>query len=104
MKSARNVSANEIANVLRMWMAAKGTENIGELLFLEHWWNNTRKMPRAADMVKFNDIALSFVRLASSLNIRYARLYDAMVLVQPPHVHDTFSRARSHTNNILKML
>ena len=89
MKST-DLSSDEIANVLQMWMASRGKKNIGDLLLIDSLCHGTRKMPRAADMVKFNDIALMFVLLASSLKIVYVQLYDAMVLVQPPYVHDTF--------------
>ena len=104
LKSARNVSANEIANVLRMWMAAKGTENIGELLFLEHWWNNTRKMPRAAQLLEFNDIAQMFVRLAPPRKLKFVSCYDALLQAQPPFELDKHQKARSQANNLLTIL
>ena len=96
MKPTRNVSAGEIADVLRMWIASRGNLNLAELLQVPPQWLYVRKMPKAADLLKFQDIALMFVRVAPSLKLGQTNCYDAMLQVEQ---HDT---PHNGTSNVVR--
>ena len=99
LKATRNVSAGEIADVLRMWIASRGNLNLAELLQVPPQWLYARKMPKAADLLKFQDIAFMFVHVAPSLKLGQTNCYDAMLQVEKHDTVQTHNKKSLHKNS-----